>query len=348
MLNQRAMIEADTRALALPQGRMVGDPGHDAALAYLENRLLEIGLTPFKGNGFRLEFQRQGIHFTNLAGIVRGADSSRPPLLVGAHYDSALSGPSADDNATAVAVTLASAARFQAAPLHRDLIVTLFDSEEPPYYLGEAMGSKRFYQDHCRDIQFGLCLIMDLIGHDVELPGSLGELIPSASDLLAVTGCESHPALPSVLSAAIGREQGLKVLPLPNSRVGDMSDHHAFRLGGEPYLFLSCGEGKYYHRMEDDLDWINFEKVEKVERLVAALMSEADRQLPGAHQNRGEFPRQPAIHDTTELEITQIESIFGEHLPKLLAHCGLGPKLARVEQVDQFHAYLASLVRGRG
>lgn len=39
----QAAIERDTRALALPQGRKVGDPGHDAAMRYLEQRLTDLG-----------------------------------------------------------------------------------------------------------------------------------------------------------------------------------------------------------------------------------------------------------------------------------------------------------------
>lgn len=348
-MNRQEVIERDTRALALPQGRKVGDPGHDVALRYLERRLTEMGLSPFKGSSLRLDFERAGVRFTNLVGVIRGGDSSLPPVLVGAHYDSAIRGPSADDNATAVAVCLAIAERYRSAPLKRDLYIALFDSEEPPYFRGEAMGSKRFYEDHCGEIRFGLCVIMDLIGHDIELPeeaGPLQELFPSGSELLAVTGCESHPALPAILQQAIKREQALKVLPLNNELVGDMSDHHAFRLGGEPYLFLSCGEGKYYHDVRDDVGWINFEKVAHVERLVAALLETAAEQLPD-EQASGQ-KSVPKGNATFELEVSQIKAVFGESLPQLLALFGLGERLESERSVALFYRQISWLVRRGG
>ena len=261
-------IERDTKALALPQGRRVGQPGHETALRYLRHRMQNLGLAPFRGSSFDLEFGTPEARFTNLAGIIPGRQRSLPPLLVGAHYDSVIDAPCVDDNATAVAVVLAIAERFQKAPLERDIVIALFDSEEPPYFHSNLMGSTRFYEDHCRDVRFALCVIMDLIGHDIELPARLEAAIPFADELLAITGCESHPGLPAIFQAAVARPNGLRVVPLPNRIIGDMSDHHAFRLGGQPYLFLSCGEGRYYHTPHDDLDWINFDKVKRVEKQI--------------------------------------------------------------------------------
>jgi hypothetical protein len=347
-MHLREMLERDTAALALPEGRKVGDPGHEVALRYLEQRLKEIGLSPFKGESFRLGFERAGHHFTNLVGVVRGRDSALPPLLVGAHYDSCVRGPSADDNATAVAVALATASRFQKGGLQRDLYIALFDSEEPPFFLSESMGSKRFYEDHCQGIDFGLCVIMDLIGHDVEFPAALAgisQLFPAGSELLAVTGCESHPSLPSILSRAFEGESALKVLALPNSVVGDMSDHHAFRLGGEPYLFLSCGEGKYYHDLRDDLNWINFDKVAKVERLVAAVLQSADGLLPETAESELESDSGLSGDHALEFEISQLRVVFGQHLPKMQYLLGLGASLTTRSEVNTFHRALARLVR---
>ena len=266
-----ARIEADTRALALERGRRVGQPGHEVAREYLLGRLEEIGLEPFEGESFELPFRAREagtgreITFTNLVGVVPGADRSLPPVLVGAHYDSVIDAPCVDDNATSVAVALAAAETFASEPLQRDVVIALFDSEEPPYYLSESMGSKRFYEDHCEETRFACALSMDLISHDVELGFvPAGSLPPKAEErirpLLFITGAESDGHLPGAVESAAAAVDGLNVVPTLNAYVGDMSDHHAFRLGGEHYLFLSCGQGRYYHRPEDSLDapgWIN-------------------------------------------------------------------------------------------
>jgi hypothetical protein len=202
------------------------------------------------------------------------------------------------------------------------------------------MGSTRFYEDHCRDVRFALCVIMDLIGHDIEVPARLQAAIPFAAELLAVTGCESHPLLPAIFQATVASQDNLRVVPLPNRIIGDMSDHHAFRLGGQPYLFLSCGEGRYYHSPHDDLDWINFEKVKRVEKLVAALLSEADRQALEINPRRNAI-----VYDTTAFEITQLDRVFGERLPSLLQLLRLGERLADRDGLDAFYSRLVQIIR---
>jgi HAMP domain-containing protein len=328
-MNPGDRIESDVRAIALPRGRRVGQPGHDVAREYLRGRLEEIGLEPFRGDSFELPFEAreagtgEQITFTNLAGVVPGAHRGLPPVLVGAHYDSVLDAPCADDNATSVAVALAAAETFAAHPLQRDVVIALFDSEEPPYYLTEAMGSKRFYEDHCADTRFACALIMDLISHDVELGFvPAGSLPQEAEDrirqLLFVTGAESGGHLPGAVEAAATSIDGLNVVPTLNQYVGDMSDHHAFRLDGQPYLFLSCGQGRYYHHPLDSLDtpgWINFEKTRQVHELVVELLREVDGGEPAAPV--------PDPIDTTAFEIRHLEAAFGPLLPVLLAQAGL-------------------------
>lgn len=64
--------------------------------------------------------------------------------------------------------------------------------------------------------------------------------MPFISNVVSVTGAESHPALTSVIQKHT-RPPGLKIVPTPNRYAGDMSEHGAFREGGVPYLFLPCG-----------------------------------------------------------------------------------------------------------
>jgi hypothetical protein len=339
-----SQIELDTAALSLPHGRRVGQPGHEVVLRYLLRRMSELKLEPFKGQSFELKFTSggsRGVEFTNLAGVCPGRKQGLPPLLVGAHYDSVIDAPCSDDNATAVAVVLSIAERFRKAPLDRDLVIAIFDSEEPPYFLTPLMGSIRFYEDHCRSLDFSLCVFMDLIGHDIEIPDPrLAAAIPFASELVAVTGCESHPDLPRIFEDSTKQIEGLRVVPTLNEYVGDMSDHHAFRLGGQPYMFLSCGEGKYYHTEQDDLEWINFEKVGRVEQLVSALLATADQMPPAV-------PRRinPADADTTLFEIAQLERAFGGSLAPLLKYMGLGERLTDRRGLTSFNRILSGLVR---
>ena len=117
-----------------------------------------------------------GHDFCNLVGVIPGRDRSLPPLLVGAHYDSVIDAPCADDNATSVALNLAIAEAFVGSPLERDLIIAFFDAEEPPFFRSQYMGSTRFFEDHCAGIQFAGVIVTDLIGHDLDVSGSLEQM----------------------------------------------------------------------------------------------------------------------------------------------------------------------------
>jgi hypothetical protein len=337
-----SLIEADTRALALPHGRRVGQPGHETARRYLLERLTEIGLEPFAGDGFEIPYEGWtpigNQQFTNLVGVAPGRDRSLPPFLVGAHYDSVIDAPCADDNATAVAVALAVAETVAESPLRRDVIVALFDAEEPPHFLGPNMGSIRFHADHARDIDFRCVFIMDLIGHDVELGDPrLDGAIPGLADLLFVLGSESQTDLPPAVERAAGVADSLRVIPTLNEYIGDMSDHHAFRLAGQPYLFLSCGQGRHYHTPADDMEWVNLEKVRAVYRYLLALLEELDG--PGSGPDAGELGPAPDS-DQAAFEIRMIESALGSDGLAALQALGL-PSLRSRSDLDQLAALLS-------
>lgn len=328
-----------TTQLSLPQGRRVGQPGHDIAKKYLLQQMRELNLTPFRQQATLELMFRQGQQvFSNLIGVLPGNDSSLPPILVGAHYDSVIDAPCSDDNATAVAVTLAIAKQFKPRQLQRDLVIAIFDSEEPPHFLSDSMGSTRFYRDHCQGFDFAGAIIMDLIGHDVELRHpDLLQLFPSIPKLLAVMGCESQPTLPGIVAAAADASTELCVVPTLNEYVGDMSDHHVFRLAGVPYLFLSCGQGKYYHTRHDDLRWINFDKVTAVARFVETLVR-------GLEQNSTPTSHRAEPHDPYEFEIARIEQALGQGLPTALIAMGVGPALRTRKDIGTFIRTLQDLM----
>src|SRR5262245_16191571 len=127
-------LRTDVESICLPEGRKVGSPGHRRAREVLCRRLREIGCEPWRGDGFQIPYESDGQSFYNLAGVVRGRDPHLAPLLVGAHYDSVIDAPCADDNAAAVAIALAVAHLAKFRPLARDLVVAIFDAEEPPYF----------------------------------------------------------------------------------------------------------------------------------------------------------------------------------------------------------------------
>lgn len=295
-------LRADVAAIALPDGRMVGSPGHARARAYLERRLAEVGLVPYRGEGFALSYlnARARLDSYNLVGVIPGADRQLPPVLIGAHYDSVIAAPSADDNAAAVAIALSAVGALRATARARDVVIALFDAEEPPYFLGPAMGSIRFCEDQADARGFHAAIVMDLVGHDFALAQ------PELANLLVATGVESSGALPALVDAC-PRPAALPLVVVHNDLVGDMSDHHAFRLGGVPYLFLSCGRWAHYHRETDTPDRLAWGKMGLIRDYVVSLagaLADADLAAPPV--------------DTTAMEIRYLEAALGPVLPAVL------------------------------
>jgi len=317
-------LKRHTKELAFPNGRMVGSTGHFLTRGYLVNQMEAAGLIPFHGSSFELRYERphpstrQPQDFTNLVGVIPGTNRTLPPILVGAHYDSVIAAPSVDDNATSVAMNLVLSKEYRQRPLDRDLIIAYFDSEEPPFFLGESMGSRRFCEDYCQDLKFAAVIVSDLIGHDFHpsdlgLPSILGTVMPHLRKLVCVMGAESSPEFPSIVSAAAKRATGIRVFHLLHRYVPNMSDHAAFAKAGHPFLFLSCGQGRHYHSPQDTLEWINFSKLGRITHYVADLID----------QINGTTPAQPQPLDDQELfdlEMEMLREALGVTLPMALKH----------------------------
>lgn len=258
-------LRDDVERLATSDGRHVGSPGHRRAKEYLEARLRELGLEPY-GEGFALPYA-PGEGLSNLIGVAPGSAREAAPVVIGAHHDTVPGTPGADDNAAAVAIALEVGRRLVARPAGRDVLIALFDGEEPPYYLTPLMGSTAFYERQRRS-EIHAALVLDLVGHAVDVPG--------AADLLAITGKESDPALDGVVSAA-ARGSALQVVSVLNRYVGDLSDHHVFRLNEVPYLFLSCGRWAHYHSPTDTPERLDYPKMERVADLTETLVRDLAR-----------------------------------------------------------------------
>jgi Peptidase family M28 len=329
-------LRADVDAICLADGRMVGSPGHRTVQELLSRRLREIGCEPWQGGAFEIPYAHGSQAFCNLIGVVRGRNPRLAPLLVGAHYDSVIAAPCADDNAAAVAIALAVGRHVaETSLLGRDLVIALFDAEEPPYFCSPAMGSVRFWEDQRDGRPIHAALIMDLVGHDVSINGVGSEapesLASSLAPMLFVTGTESHPGLRSVLERA-GAVEKLPLVPTLNRYVGDMSDHGVFRENGVPYLFLSCGRWPHYHLPSDTPDRLNYDKMERIARQVLAFAAALD--ATELLQNGTE-----QFTETLDLEESRMRLAFGAWWEPVLGLCGLRAVTSRTE-MDRLVAML--------
>jgi hypothetical protein len=302
-MNETVRIEGfqrDVERLATSVGRKVGTAAHEQARRYLVERMAEEGLEAYDESGYERPYRFDGYELCNLIGVVPGQDRSAAPVLIAAHYDTCGPYPGADDNAAAVTLALSCVEFFKDNPLERDLIIALFDGEEPPLFHEKGMGSTWFYENQ-RRTEIHAALVLDLVGHAVGLPGF--------EDLIFVTGAESDPCLPELLRQ-LPEIEGVRALAALNRYVGDMSDHHIFRLNKRPYLFLSCGRWEHYHQPTDTPDRLDYKKMVAIRQLLIALLSGLS-----ASSLSGPFDG----NDTTPLEC----DLMNEHLGPLLAQFGM-------------------------
>ena len=314
-------LRDDVAALATAEGRKPGTLGHRRAEHYLVERLHTIGLRPYRGDSFRLPFSvpaalggGAATEGMNLAAVVAGSRREGPPLLLGAHYDSVLEAPCADDNAAAVAIVLEVALELVSRPLTRDVVVALFDNEESPYTGTPAMGSLHFHGRQMDERGIACAVIQDLTGHDVRLPlGGRQRRLPRIRNLLFMTGAESHAELAPAV-AACRRPWRLPLIATLNRYIGDVSDHLPFRRAEQPYLFFSCGRWEHYHQGSDTPERLNYRKMRRIARFLTTLLGALDR-LPFA---AGAAP------DTTAFELQSLRTALGPWLPVVRRALKLG------------------------
>jgi Iap family predicted aminopeptidase len=281
--------------------------------------MAEVGLEPGGEGSFELEYKARGIPFVNLIGRLPGTRPGLSPVLLAAHYDTCGAQPGADDNAAAVAILLELVGRLRQAQLDRDALFAFFDAEEPPHSFSERMGSVHYYRRQRRE-EIHCAVVLDLMGHDVPLPG--------LEDLVFIMGMESEAGLEGAVSACPD-VPGVRIIPTLNRYVGDLSDHHVFRLHRRPYLFLSCGRWRHYHMPTDTPDKLNFAKMEAAASYLAEL-------VPRVAASRLEGPFEG--YDSTPAELRSLR----RHLGPLVR--SLGGKLEDRADIDQVALQLRRLL----
>ncbi len=135
-----AELRRDVEALA--ERNLFHRPGLEAAALRIEAELRAAGYAPASQ-----EFEVDTMACRNIEAEIPGG---KEIVIVGAHYDSVLESPGANDNGSGVAATLALARRFAGRAPRRTLRFLFFVNEEPPWFQTDDMGSLR-YARRCRE-----------------------------------------------------------------------------------------------------------------------------------------------------------------------------------------------------
>lgn len=168
----------------------------EAARRYIEDAFRERGFEPAAIPFRRSDENGRGeIELANVEVRVAGNSDARGVLIVGAHYDTAIGTPGADDNASGVAVLLELARFLRVAPPFREIRLVAFAAEEKPARALNEMGSFHYLRrliDEQTPIEGMISL--EMLGYFNDkaasqcYPAGLGLCYPNRGDYVALVG----------------------------------------------------------------------------------------------------------------------------------------------------------------
>jgi Zn-dependent M28 family amino/carboxypeptidase len=233
------------------------------------------------------EYEVGGKTCANLEVEIVGAERPGEIVVVGAHYDSVVGSPGANDNATGTAALLTLARSFAAYRPARTLRFVAFVNEEPPYFQTSAMGSL-VYAKRCRERgeKIVAMLSLETIGHYTDEAGSqqypfpLSLVYPSTGNFLAFVGnCASR----ALVRRTIGTFRAEARFPSEGGALpGDVegvgwSDQWSFWQQGYPGVMLTdtaVFRYPHYHTRRDTPDKVDYERLARVTTGIEGVVRE--------------------------------------------------------------------------
>ena len=258
------------------------------AADYIEASFAQAGFRP-RRHGYEV----QGKLCENIAAEVLG--TGQEILVIGAHYDSVVGSPGANDNASGVAALLALARRFAGRPSTKTLRFVAFPNEEPGHFQTDQMGSW-VYARQCKEKAEPIAgmISLETIGYYSDAAGSqqfplrgLSAFYGTKGNFIAFVGNLSSAAFVRRSLGAFRQRATLPsegtALPARVPGVG-WSDHWSFWQHGYRALMITdTAPFRYphYHQRTDTPDKLHYESMARLvhglEHVIATLGNDADR-----------------------------------------------------------------------
>jgi Zn-dependent M28 family amino/carboxypeptidase len=247
-----------------------GDRTH---LSMVEN-FVEVELAAYGMDVERDFFSCMGERFHNIIARLPGGGSDRR-IIIGAHLDSVVGTPGADDNASGVAVLLETARLLSKAHLTSQVIFCAFNLEEL-----NMIGSSAFARKlKAAGAKVEAMMALEMVGYTDLRPGSqklpvgLSRFYPDRGDFVGVIGNWKSKKLLRTLSASMREVPNLPVetLSVPGNGMVipavRLSDHAPFWDLGYAAVMVtdtSFYRNPHYHGSTDTLETPNVEFMAKV------------------------------------------------------------------------------------
>ncbi|NJO18126.1 MAG: M20/M25/M40 family metallo-hydrolase [Thioploca sp.] len=223
------------------------------------------------------EYSYDNITYANIEVELLGNEYPDEIIVIGAHYDSVLYSPGANDNASGVAAVLEIARLLNRQALSRTVRLIAFVNEEPPFFQTEAMGSLVYAKRSAvKKENIVAMFTLETIGYFSDEPGSqtyppvVSYFYPDSGNFIAfVSNLNSRQLLQE--SVQIFQEQATipaeaAALPAFIPGVG-WSDQWSFWQYGYPGIMITdtaIYRYPYYHTPQDTPDKIDYERMARV------------------------------------------------------------------------------------
>jgi Zn-dependent M28 family amino/carboxypeptidase len=249
-----------------------------AAAEYIERTFAELGYVPSDE-----PFESRGQTVRNIVAEKQGNTVPEEIVLVGAHYDSVLGSPGANDNGTGVAALLELARLLADRELARTVRFVAFVNEEPPFSYSPEMGSLvNAKAARTRGDDIRAMLSLETVGcysdepDTQKYPFPLRWFYPDTANFIGFVGNLSSRKL---VRSALGAFRRHTSFPAEGAAVPEWipgvgwSDHWSFWQQGYPAIMVTDTafyRYAHYHTETDTPDKVDYDRTA---RMVAGLAS---------------------------------------------------------------------------
>ncbi|WP_166895167.1 M28 family peptidase [Massilia sp. CCM 8734] len=272
-----ARLAGHVRAIASTEHN-TGTPAElEKAALYIEATLAAQGYTVRRD-----EYVFDGHKVRNLEVSISNTAPGKQPeriYIVGAHYDSAPGTPGANDNGSGTAAVLELARLLKGlvpAP-GKELKFVLFVNEEPPYYNGPGMGSRRHARAlKARGANVEAALILETIGYysnasnSQRYPPGIGAFYPDQGNFIGFVSTLGSMGLVRRTVSAFRDASPFpaQALAAPSFVRGvTWSDHTSYNLEGYSAIMITdtaTMRYPHYHTSADTPDKLDYASMSKV------------------------------------------------------------------------------------
>lgn len=251
------------------------------------SRWIEKYFTKLDGHFSKQIYQIENKDCENLILEYTGQTYPDQIVVIGAHYDSVLHCPGANDNASGIAALLVLASLFAKKETEKTLRFVAFTNEEPPHFQSEKMGSFRYARE-CRrrgeKIKAMVCF--DTIGYFSQERGSqhypppMGMYYPEKGNFIGfVSNLKSKNLLCKMIKTfrkTTDFPSEGACLPAWVPGVG-WSDHWSFwQFDYDGILITDTAPYRYpcYHTEKDTIELLNFQAMARIVSGISCCISD--------------------------------------------------------------------------